>query len=126
MKHETIALGKQVREFEGFDLVPFEHDVDEVQLTCTEFTSRCPVTGQPDFAQFVIRYKPAGHIIETKSLKLWLATFREAAAFNEALVAKMAARLYEELKPAWVEVRGDFKVRGGIQPTAIASRGERA
>ncbi len=126
MEHEAKALGKQVREFEGFDLVPFKHDVDEVRLTCTEFTSRCPVTGQPDFAEFVIRYKPGEHIVETKTLKLWLATFRDQPEFNEALVATMADYLFGELKPVWLELRGDFKVRGGIQPTAIATRGERS
>src|SRR6187397_3587787 len=73
-----------------------------VRFTAPEFTSLCPVTGQPDFAHLVIDYVPADWLVESKSLKLYLASFRNHGAFHEACTVSIAKRLQDELKPAWL------------------------
>ena len=93
-----------------------------VTFDCREFTSLCPVTGQPDFAQLTIRYRPRKRLIETKSLKLYLWSFRERRLFNESIVAEIAATIMKQAQPEWVDVEGRFAHRGGIGVTAIARR----
>jgi len=85
-----------------------------VRFTCPEFTSLCPVTGQPDFAHFVIDYVPAGKIVESKSLKLFMASFRNHAAFHEDCTIYIAKRLVEAMKPEWLRINGYWYPRGGI------------
>jgi 7-cyano-7-deazaguanine reductase len=85
-----------------------------VRFTCPEFTSLCPVTGQPDFAHFVIDYVPDAAILESKSLKLFLASFRNHAAFHEDCTLSIARRLVAALKPRWLRVAGYWYPRGGI------------
>lgn len=85
-----------------------------VTLNCGEFTSHCPVTGQPDFAKLVISYVTDAHIVETKSLKLWLWKWRDARAFNEAIVHNIAAEFAESIQPREVTVSAEFAPRGGI------------
>ena len=106
------------------DLIEWKGDRILVQLECTEFTSLCPVTGQPDFGELMIEYVPDRHLAETKSVKLYLWRYRSERAFNEVLVDQIATDLYEQIKPLWLEVVGEFNIRGGILVTATAQRGD--
>ena len=85
-----------------------------VRFTCPEFTSLCPVTGQPDFAHLVIDYVPHRLLIESKSLKLYLASFRNHGAFHEDCTVAIAKRLVKEAKPKWLRIAGYWYPRGGI------------
>ncbi len=85
-----------------------------VRFAVPEFTSLCPVTGQPDFAHLVIDYAPAETIVESKSLKLFLGSFRNHAAFHEDCTVGIGERLYAEMKPAWLRIGGYWYPRGGI------------
>ena len=85
-----------------------------VRFTAPEFTSLCPVTGQPDFAHLVIDYAPDQQIVESKSLKLFLASFRNHAGFHEDVTVAIAERLTEEMKPLWLRIGGYWYPRGGI------------
>jgi len=85
-----------------------------VRFTCPEFTSLCPVTGQPDFAHLVIDYVPRDLLIESKSLKLFLGAFRNYGAFHEGCTVMIAKRLEECLSPVWLRIGGYWYPRGGI------------
>ena len=85
-----------------------------VRFTCLEFTSVCPITGQPDFAHLVIDYVPGDHILESKSLKLYLASFRNHAAFHEDCTIAIAKRIEAEIAPQWLRIGGYWYPRGGI------------
>jgi 7-cyano-7-deazaguanine reductase len=94
-----------------------------VRFTCPEFTSLCPVTGQPDFAHLVLDYAPDAFIVESKSLKLFLASFRNHAAFHEACTTMIAKRLLETLKPRWLRLGGYWYPRGGIPIDVFVQHG---
>lgn len=98
------------------DTVPNPHPEQAyvVRFTCPEFTSLCPVTGQPDFAHFVIDYLPDAAILESKSLKLFLGSFRNHAAFHEDCTVAIARRLVDALRPRWLRIAGYWYPRGGI------------
>ena len=85
-----------------------------VRFTCPEFTSLCPITGQPDFAHIVIDYIPRDWIVESKSLKLYLTAFRNHGAFHEACTMAIAERLTGLLDPVWLRIGGYWYPRGGI------------
>jgi len=85
-----------------------------VRFAVPEFTSLCPVTGQPDFAHLVIDYVPDATIVESKSLKLFLGSFRNHAAFHEDCTVGIAQRLCAEMKPVWLRIGGYWYPRGGI------------
>ena len=85
-----------------------------VRLTCPEFTSLCPVTGQPDFAHIVIDYVPSSWIVESKSFKFYLGSFRSHGVFHEACTLKISQRLYEFLSPRWLRIGAYWYPRGGI------------
>lgn len=85
-----------------------------VRFTCPEFTSVCPVTGQPDFAHLVIDYAPAGHLVESKSLKLYLTSFRNHGAFHEDCTVAIAKKVNEAIQPKWLRIGGYWYPRGGI------------
>ena len=85
-----------------------------VRFTCPEFTSLCPITGQPDFAHLVIDYVPGKFILESKSLKLFLGSFRNQGEFHEACSVGIAKRLIAELGPKWLRLGGYWYPRGGI------------
>jgi 7-cyano-7-deazaguanine reductase len=85
-----------------------------VRFTCPEFTSLCPLTGQPDFAHLVIDYIPRDWIVESKSLKLFLASFRNHGAFHEACTMMVATRLVEAAEPLWLRIGAYWYPRGGI------------
>jgi 7-cyano-7-deazaguanine reductase len=85
-----------------------------VRFTAPEFTSLCPLTGQPDFAHIVIDYVPGKFLVESKSLKLYLASFRNHGAFHEACTIAIARRLVAEISPEWLRIGGYWYPRGGI------------
>lgn len=85
-----------------------------IRFSCPEFTTLCPVTGQPDFANLIIDYIPDAFIIESKSLKLFLSSFRNQEGFSEAVTLDIAKRLEEEAHPRWLRIGGYWYPRGGI------------
>jgi 7-cyano-7-deazaguanine reductase len=85
-----------------------------VRFTAPEFTCLCPVTGQPDFAHFVIDYCPAKSLAESKSLKLFLNSFRNHAAFHEDTTVLIGKRVVEAIKPKYLRIAGYWYPRGGI------------
>ncbi len=85
-----------------------------VRFTCPEFTALCPMTGQPDFAHLVIDYVPEARLVESKSLKLYLGSFRNHGAFNEDCTLAIAKRLIAELAPRWLRIGGYWNPRGGM------------
>ena len=91
----------------------FERDYF-VKLTCPEFTCVCPITHQPDFATIIINYIPDKKLVESKSLKLYITSFRNYGTFHEEVVNTIANDLIKLLNPRYIEVIGDFSARGGI------------
>ncbi len=85
-----------------------------VRFTCPEFTTLCPITGQPDFAHFVLDYVPDRWILESKSLKLYMASFRNTGTFHEDCTVGIAKRLVKVLAPIWLRLAGYWYPRGGI------------
>ncbi|MFK0686481.1 preQ(1) synthase [Ochrobactrum sp. BD67] len=85
-----------------------------VRFTAPEFTSLCPMTGQPDFAHLVIDYVPGRWLVESKSLKLFLFSFRNHGAFHEDCTVTIGKRLVELLQPEWLRIGGYWYPRGGI------------
>ena len=95
-----------------------------IRFTCPEFTSLCPVTGQPDFASLMIDYVPDQWIVESKSLKLFLGSFRNHGAFHEACTLAIAKRLIETLAPTWLRIGGYWYPRGGMPIDVFYQTGE--
>ena len=95
-----------------------------IRFTCPEFTSVCPVTGQPDFAHLVIDYIADQLIVESKSLKIYLASFRNHAAFHEGCTVGIGIRLVETLSPKWLRIGGYWYPRGGIPIDVFYQTGE--
>ena len=85
-----------------------------VRFTAPEFTSICPLTGQPDFAHLVLDYVPNDWLVESKSLKLFLTSFRNHGDFHEACTVSIAKRIAETTKPKWLRLGGYWYPRGGI------------
>ncbi|QPC86873.1 NADPH-dependent 7-cyano-7-deazaguanine reductase QueF [Mesorhizobium sp. NBSH29] len=99
------------------ETVPFtrgEGPAAIVRFTCPEFTSLCPVTGQPDFAHLVIDYAPLERLVESKSLKLYLTAFRNHGAFHEDCTVAIGRRIVAATKPEWLRIAGYWYPRGGI------------
>lgn len=98
------------------DLVPNPHPAETylVRFVAPEFTSLCPVTGQPDFAHIVIDYAPAERLVESKSLKLYLGSYRDHGAFHEDCTLRIAKDLVSALAPRWLRIGGYWYPRGGI------------
>lgn len=94
-----------------------------VELSTDEFTCLCPITGQPDFAKIKITYIPAEKIVESKSLKFYLWSFRNEGCFHEHAVNAILDDLVGAMKPVWCEVEGLFNARGGIAIRVVASHG---
>jgi 7-cyano-7-deazaguanine reductase len=100
-----------------------EHDY-LVRFTCPEFTSLCPVTGQPDFAHIVIDYVPGAWLVESKSLKLYLQSFRNHGAFHETCTVGIGDRLLKFLAPKWIRVSGYWYPRGGMPIDVFFQKGK--
>lgn len=94
-----------------------------IRFTCPEFTSLCPITGQPDFAFLLIDYIPNDYIIESKSLKLYLNSFRNEGAFHEDCTIKIAKRIFDEIEPKWLRMGGYWYPRGGIPIDIFFTKG---
>jgi 7-cyano-7-deazaguanine reductase len=116
-----LQLGRAVEwpttpEAARLDRVPNpQRDTDYVvRFTAPEFTSLCPVTGQPDFAHLVIDYVPGQWLLESKSLKLYVASFRNHGAFHEDCTVMIGKRIAAEIKPKWLRIGGYWYPRGGI------------
>lgn len=97
---------------------------NSISIRCPEFTSLCPKTGQPDFATILIDYEPDGLCVESKSLKLYLGSFRNHGEFHESCVNRICNDLVKLLDPIYLRVRGEFTPRGGIPfwPTSVYDR----
>ena len=95
-----------------------------VRFTAPEFTSLCPLTAQPDFAHLVIDYVPAGFLVESKSLKLYLTSFRNHGAFHEDCSVSIAVRLVDTLSPQWLRIGAYWYPRGGIPIDVFWQTGE--
>ncbi|NLC52683.1 MAG: NADPH-dependent 7-cyano-7-deazaguanine reductase QueF [Firmicutes bacterium] len=115
------ALGKQVREpTRTLDTFAKPAGVETIIMESDEVTSLCPVTGQPDWETVTIEYAPDQACIESKSLKLYLWSFREEGVFCEALAAQIANDVAAACQPFWVKVTVTQKPRGGIKLVATA------
>ncbi len=97
----------------------------EIVFTTEEFTCLCPLTGQPDFAHLKIAYQPDQLCVESKSLKLYLWSFRDRGAFHEAVTNQILDDLVKAVQPLWMRVEGDFLIRGGIRTVVAAEHGTR-
>ena len=121
MAKKNLQLGRAVTfpaspEEALLDAVPNPHpDTDYlVRFTAPEFTTLCPITGQPDFAHFVIDYVPGKALVESKSLKLFLASFRNVGGFHEDCTVKVGKRIQQTIKPKYIRVAGYWYPRGGM------------
>ena len=115
-------LGKKARPGRTLEVFPNHHPERDytVTLMTGEFTCLCPLTGQPDFARITIRYIPDKSIVESKSLKLYLASFRNEGAFHEHVTNAILDDLVKTIAPRWCKVSAEFAVRGGIAITVDA------
>ncbi len=116
-------LGREVTQpVRKLEVFPNQHPGRRytVTLVCPEFTCVCPITGQPDFATITIRYIPDQRIVESKSLKLYLWSYRDEGTFHEHVTNQILDDLVEALDPLYCHVTGAFNVRGGISITVDA------
>ncbi len=126
-KSELSVLGKTIPYPQNpsdahLEAIPFiSHKSENVTVTLEsdEFTSLCPVTGQPDFGRIKIEFIPGKFIVESKSLKLYLFSFRNIGIFQEKLILKIHNDLKKAIKPNYIKVTGYFKPRGGISITPV-------
>jgi 7-cyano-7-deazaguanine reductase len=120
---EFEALGKQVREpRRALETFAKPAGVTRVAMESDEFTSMCPVTGQPDWGTVTIEYVPRGLCIESKSLKLYLWSFRDEGIFCEALADRISSDVFAACQPGWCRVTVVQKPRGGIRITSVAEK----
>lgn len=94
------------------------------RFSIPEFTSLCPVTGQPDFATLLIDYVPDRYLVESKALKLWTFAFRGHGSFHEDVTVHIGKRLYDELHPKWLRIAGFWNSRGGISIDVVWEAGQ--
>lgn len=125
MEYDFKALGKRVTApSKELDTFPRPEHVTLVRFTSDELTSFCPVTEQPDFNTVEIEYRPRDLCVESKSLKLYLWSFREERIFGEGLASTIAADLVRALEPHSCRVTLVQNIRGGMQLTTVAQIGE--
>lgn len=119
-------LGKPAQPGKRLETFPNHHpDRDYlVRMESDEFTCVCPATGQPDFATITVEYVPGAKILESKSFKLYLWSYRDEGVFHEHVTNQILDDLVAALEPRWCRVRGAFKVRGGIAITVEAQHGQ--
>jgi 7-cyano-7-deazaguanine reductase len=115
-------LGKQAEPSKKLEAFPNRSPERfyRVTLESDEFTCLCPMTGQPDFAKIRVQYVPDASVVESKSFKLYLWSYRNEGAFHEHVINRMLADLVETLDPHWCKVTGVFNIRGGIGITVEA------
>lgn len=106
------------------DLLTFPNPAPEndytIRITVPEFTCLCPLTGQPDFADFVIEYVPDAECVELKALKMYFWSFREEGGFHEKMTNEILAKLVAVTAPRFMRVTANWNVRGGILTTVVA------
>jgi 7-cyano-7-deazaguanine reductase len=131
MIHHQLQLGHPTAipaspEEARLDRVPNPHPAESylARFTCPEFTSLCPVTGQPDFGILVIDYLPGDWLLESKSLKLYLASFRNHGAFHEGCTVAIGKRIAGLLQPRYLRIGGYWYPRGGIPIDVFWQTGE--
>ena len=123
--HETSYKSDYSPELlESFENMNKENDY-WVRFNCPEFTTLCPITGQPDFAEIRISYVPAERMVESKSLKLYLFSFRNHGGFHEDCVNTIMKDLIKLMDPKYIEVTGFFVPRGGISIFPYANYGRK-
>lgn len=121
MEQEFKFLGKPMNQpNKTLDTFPTPPHVTLVRFTSDELTSFCPVTGQPDFNKVEIEYRPDQHCVESKSLKLYLWSFRNEAIFGEGLASAIAQDITAAVTPFYCKVTLTQNIRGGLQLTAVA------
>ncbi len=121
--HELTVLGHEVRHpIDHVECFPAPEHVTLVRAVSEEVASLCPVTGQPDLSTIAIEYAPDGWCVESKSLKLYLWSFRDREVFAEALAAEIAAEIFTTAAPLMVRVELTQRPRGAITVTAVAER----
>lgn len=113
---------KPIKKLEAFPNAYPDRDT-VVTFHCDEFTCLCPITGQPDFATLEIAYIPRRLVLESKSLKLYLWTYRDVGIFHENVCNELLDELHRFLKPKWIRVSGEFYVRGGIAIDVSVEKG---
>jgi 7-cyano-7-deazaguanine reductase len=120
-------LGKGTKPQKKLETFPNHHPERNyiVTLKTDEFTCVCPATGQPDFAKLVIQYIPDKKIVESKSMKLYLWSYRNEGVFHEHVANVILDDLIKALQPRWCKVTAEFNVRGGISISVEAEHGER-
>jgi 7-cyano-7-deazaguanine reductase len=121
-RYNGRMLAQPSRELETFANPHPERDY-LISFECPEFTCLCPRTGQPDFATIRIRYVPDQQCVELKSLKLYLWSYRNEGAFHEAVTNRILDDLAAACRPRFIEVIGDFYVRGGIHTVVKVAQG---
>ncbi len=121
-----LGNGKKNKPSKNLEVFPNKSKLPYlIELFTDEFTCLCPMTGQPDFAKIKISYVPAKKIVESKSLKLYLWSFRNEGCFHEHLTNVILQDLVDVLEPTWCKVEGDFNIRGGIGIKVTAQFGKR-
>lgn len=120
--YDFKKLGKQdmTRPSKELETFPTPANVTQVTFASDELTSFCPVTAQPDFNTVTIEFAPDQLCVESKSLKLYLWTFRDEQIFGEGLAGTIAQDIFDALKPFYVKVILEQGIRGGLQMTAVA------
>jgi 7-cyano-7-deazaguanine reductase len=120
---EFKYLGKKAtKPSKQLDTFPKPANVSQVKFESNELTCFCPVTGQPDFYSVILEFEPDKLCIESKSLKLYLWSFRDEAIFAEGLADKIADEIFKTVKPFWCKVTLNQNIRGGIQLSAMAEK----
>src|SRR5438105_13456144 len=119
----TLYGERQIAEA-GLEAVPNPATAHDYLIACEtpEFTCLCPRSGFPDFATLRLRYVPDGSIVELKSLKLYVNKYRDEHAFHEAVINRIADDLVECVDPRWLELVGDFNVRGNVKTVITVVR----
>jgi 7-cyano-7-deazaguanine reductase len=124
---DLTLLGREAKPSKRLENFPNRHPDRRyvVRLETDEFTCLCPATGQPDFANILVEYIPNQKIIESKSFKLYLWSYRNEGVFHEHVINKILEDLVAALEPHWCRVVGAFQIRGGINITVEAEHGRR-
>ncbi len=124
---DLTLLGREAKPSKRLETFPNHHPDRRyvVRLETDEFTCLCPATGQPDFANILVEYIPNQKIIESKSFKLYLWSYRNEGIFHEHVINKILEDLVAALEPHWCRVVGAFQIRGGINITVEAEHGRR-
>jgi len=122
-EQEFQFLGKRsIEPTKTLDVFPKPEQVNHIKFETNELTSLCPVTRQPDFSRLILEYKPIAHCVESKSLKLYLWSFREAELFGETLANTIVNDVFNAVNPLWCKATIIQNIRGGLQLEVAAEK----